>query len=281
MSEASLSGPRYYLDAYRAHLRVGMALMIQYRFAVLIWGVWGFVGPLVSLAVWTATTQARGGSIANAATGASFNRADFAAYFLTFMIFSHITMSWDAFEFAFRVRSGQLSAHLLKPINPIHRDAASNISFKLVTSSMLLPVWIALFFILKPTLPSSPVGLLLAIPALVLAGVMRYVFQYALAVIAFWTTRVEAVNQLYFTTDSFLSGRIAPLTLLPGALGAFAYYSPFRAMGAFPVELALGRVPPAAILPGFALQVVWLGAAVLLFRVLWAAGIRQYSAVGA
>lgn len=272
---------RFYLDAYRAFLKVGMAIMLQYRFAVLIWGVWGFVGPLVSLAVWAAAAEARGGTVANPATGASFERADFAAYFLTFMIFSHITMSWDAFEFAFRVRSGQLSSHLLKPIHPIHGDASSNIAFKVVTSGMLLPIWVLLVVMLKPTLPDSGISLILSLPALALAAVMRYVWQYALAAVAFWTTRVEAVNQLYFTLDSFLSGRIAPLALLPGLLGAAAYYSPFRAMGAFPVELALGQVPPEQILPGFLIQLAWLGAAVLVLKVVWAAGVKQYSAVGA
>lgn len=280
-----MSGPlpggwRYFLDVYRAHLRVGLALMVQYRFAVLIWGIWGFVGPLISLAVWSAASAARGGAITNAATGAQFSRADFAAYFLIFMIFGHLTMSWDAFEFGFRVRTGQLSPHLLKPLNPIHRDAAQNISFKVVTSAMILPAWIVLFFLLKPA-PPSPTGLLLALPALVLAGVTRYVLQYGLAVIAFWTTRTEAINQLYFSLDSFLAGRLAPLSLLPGTLGTVAYLSPFRGMGAFPVELALGRVPAGEILPGFLLQLFWLGGSVLLFRVLWAAGIRQYSAVGA
>lgn len=281
MSATPGFGPRYYLDVWRAHLKVGMALMLQYRFAVLIWGVWGFVGPLISLAVWTAATQARGGAVANAANGVSFDRADFAAYFLTFMIFSHITMSWDAFEFAYRVRSGSLSPHLLKPVHPIHADAANNISFKVVTSGMLLPVWVLLIFLLKPTLPTSGVSLCLAVPALLLAAVMRYVWQYCLAVIAFWTTRVEAVNQLYFTLDAFLSGRIAPLALMPGLLGAAAYYSPFRAMGAFPVELALGRVPPGEVLPGFLLQIAWLAVAFLALRVMWAAGVKQYSAVGA
>lgn len=274
-------GLRFYFDAYRAQLRVGMAIMLQYRFAVLIWGVWGFVGPLISLAVWSATTAARGGAVTNPASGATFGRADFAAYFLTFMVFSHLTMSWDAFEFGFRVRSGQLSPLLLKPIHPIHHDASRNISFKLVTSGMLLPVWVLLYLLLKPTPPPSLVCLLLAVPALLLAAVMRYVWQYSVALAAFWTTRVEAVNQLYFTLDSFLSGRIAPLTLLPGALGVLAYYSPFRAMGAFPVELALGRVAPGAILPGFLLQIVWLAAAIGVLRLLWAAGVRQYSAVGA
>jgi ABC-2 type transport system permease protein len=274
-------GPAFYLDLYRAQLRVGMALMLQYRFAVLIWGVWGFVGPLISLAVWNAAAAARGGAVTNVATGAAFDRADFAAYFLTFMIFGHLTMSWEAFEFGYRVRSGQLSPHLLKPVHPIHHGAALNMSFKLVTSGMLLPIWILLFFMLKPTPPASLPSLLLSLPALILAAVMRYVWQYALALIAFWTTRVEAVNQLYFALDAFFSGRVAPLALLPGVLGALAYYSPFRSMAAFPVELALGRVPAGEILPGFLLQLVWLAGAFVALRLLWAAGIRQYSAVGA
>lgn len=281
MSQRAGRGVPFILDLYRAQLKIGMSLMLQYRFAVLIWGIWGFVGPLISLAVWSAATQARGGAVVNAANGASFGRADFAAYFLVFMIFSHITMSWDAFEFAFRIRSGGLSPHLLKPVHPIHGDAARNIAFKLVTSSMLLPAWVLLLILLRPTPPQSLGSLLLSVPALLLAAVMRYIWQYALATTAFWTTRVEAMNQLYFTTDAFLSGRIAPLALLPGVLGAAAYYSPFWAMGAFPVELALGRLAPDRILLGFGLQIVWLIAAVAVLRGLWAAGIRQYSAVGA
>lgn len=274
-------GPAYFFRAYRAHIRTGVALMLQYRFAVAIWAVWGFVGPLVSLAVWQAASASRGGTIANAATGASFSGADFSAYFLTFMIFSHVTMSWDAFEFAWRVRSGSLSPHLLRPIHPIHHDAGQNISFKLATSAMMLPFWVLLFLILKPTPPPSLGLLLLSLPALLLAAVIRYVLQYCLAAVAFWTTRVEAIQQLYFTTDAFLGGRIAPLGLLPAWLGLIAIFSPFRAMGAFPVELALGRVPVAEILPGFGLQLFWLVAASLLLKAVWAAGVRQYSAVGA
>lgn len=270
----------YWISVYRANLKMAIAQMLQYRFAILIWAVWGFVGPLISLAVWTAATAATGGGITGSA-GATFSRADFTAYFLVFMIFSHLTMSWDAFEFAFRVQDGNLSPRLLKPLHPIHTDVAFNIAFKLCTSAMLLPVWILLFVLLKPTPPSSLGSLLLAIPALFVAGILRYVWQYALATIAFWTTRVEAINQLFFTVDGFFSGRIAPIALLPGLIGAAAYYSPFRAMGAFPVELALGRLPAGQIVPGFALQLVWLAAGLGLLRALWGAGIKQYSAVGA
>jgi ABC-type uncharacterized transport system permease subunit len=40
-------------------------------------------------------------------------------------------------------------------------------------------------------------------------------------------------------------------------------------------------VPANQILPGFAMQVVWLVAAIGLLRIMWRAGIKQYSAVGA
>lgn len=254
--------------------------MLQYRFGILIWAIWGFVGPLISLAVWSAAIAAHGGNIQSSA-GQAFSRSDFAAYYLVFMIVGHLTMSWDAFEFAFRVRDGNLSPKLLRPLNPIHSDITFNLAFKLCTSAMILPAWILLFVVLKPTPPHSLGSFLLGIPAVILAGLLRYILQYSLAIIAFWTTRVEAINQLYFTLDGFLAGRIAPLALLPGWMGLAALYSPFRSMGSFPVELLLGRVPPSQILPGFLFQIVWLAAAIALFRVMWKAGIRQYSAVGA
>src|ERR1041384_5803144 len=162
----------YWITIYRANLKRSIAVMAQYRFAILIWAVWGFVGPLISLAVWTATTSARGGAVTNAASGATFSRADFAAYFLIYMIFGHLTMSWDAFEFAWRVRDGNLSPRLLKPLHPIHTDVAFNIAFKLTTSAMLLPIWVLLFLILRPTPPHSGWSLLLALPALILAGIL-------------------------------------------------------------------------------------------------------------
>jgi len=272
---------RYWVTVYRANLKIAIAQMLQYRFGILIWAVWGFVGPLISLAVWTSASVARGGGSIGAAGSGSYSRADFAAYFLTFMIVGHLTMSWDAFEFAFRVRDGNLSPKLLRPLHPIHSDVTFNIAFKLTTCVMILPAWVLLFVVLHPTPPHSLFSFLCGIPAVVMAGLIRYILQYSLAVIAFWTTRVEAINQLYFTLDAFLAGRIAPLSLLPGWMGLMAMYLPFRSMGAFPVELLLGRVPAEQILPGFIMQIAWLGAAVCVFRIMWRAGIKQYSAVGA
>jgi ABC-2 type transport system permease protein len=269
----------YWIAVYRANLKMAIAQMLQYRFGILIWAVWGFVGPLISLAVWTAASAAKGGVISGG--GTSFSQRDFSAYFLVFMIVGHLTMSWDAFEFAYRVRDGNLSPKLLKPLNPIHTDVAFNIAFKLTTTMMILPAWVLLFVMLRPSPPHSVGQFLLGIPAVFLAALLRYVWQYSLALFAFWTTRVEAINEFYFALDSFLAGRIAPLALLPAWMALAAYCSPFRSMGGFPVELLLGRLDAGQVVSGFLFQFFWIAVGIGVFRVMWAAGIRQYSAVGA
>src|SRR5450755_2045270 len=166
----------YWLNVYRANLKMAIAQMLQYRFGILIWAIWGFVGPLISLAVWTAASATHKGAISGG--GATFTQRDFAAYFLVYMVVGHLTMSWDAFEFAFRVRDGGLSPRLLKPLMPIHTDLAFNIAFKLTTSVMILPAWILLFVMLRPSPPHSWAQFLLGIPAVALAGILRYVWQY-------------------------------------------------------------------------------------------------------
>ena len=60
-----------------------------------------------------------------------------------------------------------------------------------------------------------------------------------------------------------------------------AEWLPFYRMLGFPVELLLGRLSMNQVVFGFAAQIGWLVVAVTLLNVMWARGVRQYSAVGA
>ena len=79
-------------------------------------------------------------------------------------------------------------------------------------------------------------------PALLLAFLVRFLLEWTLALAAFWTTRVSAINQVYFVLMLFLAGQIAPLTLFPHWIQIVADILPFRWMLGFPVELVLGRL---------------------------------------
>ena len=88
---------------------------------------------------------------------------------------------------------------------------------------------------LPPGRGTSPSGPSLAfIPALLLAFLVRFLLEWTLALAAFWTTRVSAINQIYFVLMLFLSGQIAPLTLFPHWIQIVAAILPFRWMIGFP-----------------------------------------------
>jgi ABC-2 type transport system permease protein len=98
---------------------------------------------------------------------------------------------------------------------------------------------------------------------------------------AFWTTRVDALNQTFFVAELFFAGQIAPLDLLPGPFRLIANLLPFRWGLAFPVELFLGRLSPWEALIGLGAQLIWLALTVVALRLAWRAGLRRYSAFGA
>jgi ABC-type uncharacterized transport system permease subunit len=118
-------------------------------------------------------------------------------------------------------------------------------------------------------------------PAVVLGFLLRFLVEWTIALAAFWTTRVTAINQIHFMAVLFFSGQIAPLAVLPYPLRVVAMILPFRWTIGFPVELVLGRLTAGQVLTGFAVQTAWLVAALAILKLAWRASVKNYSAVGA
>jgi ABC-2 type transport system permease protein len=260
---------------YAQQFKTTFAAMVQYRASLIIWMIGHVLEPLVYLIVWSTVSESTGGSVGG------YTAADFAAYYIVFMLVNHVTYTWIMYEYEYRVREGDLSFALLKPVHPIHSDVADNVSSKLITLPIMLVTAGLLAAFFHPAWDFSWWSTLLFVPALLLAFLLRFLLEWTLALTAFWTTRVGAVNQTYFVLLLFLSGQIAPLALFPGPVQTAAQILPFQWMIGFPVELILGRVSPAGAGLGILLQTVWIVLAFGLLRIVWRAGVRIYSAVGA
>ena len=269
------SGFWAYVDIYLAQLKVTFAIQLQYRVSAALWLVYTVLEPIIYLTVWSAVARSSGGTVGG------FTSNDFAAYFIVTMLVNHLTFTWIMHEFEVGIRQGRFSPRLLKPVHPIHLDIAENITYKVMTSIVIAPAAIILSLLFSPAYNVTVQGLLLAFPALILSFAMRFLFGWALALVAFWTTRVTAINQLYIVTVTFLSGTAVPLALLPDGLRATSWFLPFRWWTAFPSELILGQVPSSQILPGFALQIFWLIVSYFALTLIWRRALRQYTSVGA
>ncbi|HUI69632.1 MAG TPA: ABC-2 family transporter protein [Spirochaetia bacterium] len=262
-------------DVYRQQFKTTLASFIQYRASIFIWTIDRILEPLIYLVVWSAVARATGGRVGG------FDASQFAGYFIVMMLVTQVTYTWVMYEYEYKIRHGSLSFALLRPIHPIHTDLVDNISSKLITLPLMLVAAFVLVVLFKPAFSPPVWAAALFVPALLLAFAVKFVVEWTLALSAFWTTRVSAVNQGYFVAALFLSGQMAPLSLLPHSLQVAASLLPFRWMISFPVELILGRLSPAQAAAGLAAQGAWLCLGLVMLRAVWRAGVRVYSAVGA
>jgi ABC-2 type transport system permease protein len=230
--------------------------------------------PLIFLVVWSTVADARGAPVGG------FTAAGFAAYYMTLLVASHLTFTWVMHTFQFRIQMGGFSHELLRPIHPIHGDISDNLAFKTVMTIVLLPALVVLWLAFEPAFTVSWRSALAALPALAFAFLLRFLIEWTLALAAFWTTRVTALNQMYFSASMFLAGRVAPLAVLPLWLQTVAGSLPFYYTIAFPVEVFLGRLSDAEMLRGFGMQLLWLAIAAIVIRTVWRHAVRRYGAVG-
>jgi ABC-2 type transport system permease protein len=259
---------------YRVLLRTAFLGQIQYRASGVIWMIGSILEPLVFLVVWTTVAEARGDEVAG------FGARDFAAYYITMLVVNHLTFSWIMHTFQYRVQQGQLSFELLRPMHPIHSDLTDNLSYKALMLVVVAPAVALMVWGFEPRFAFEAWSLAAFLPVLLLAFAVRFLFEWTLALLAFWTTRVLAINQIYFVVMMFLSGRIAPLAVFPGWLQDTAAALPFYYMVAFPVELLLGRLAPETVLRGAAVQLVWLAVAGATIAAVWRLALRRFTAVG-
>jgi ABC-2 type transport system permease protein len=262
-------------DLYRQQFKSTLAMMFAYRVSLLIWMIGQVLEPLVYLIVWSIVSNSNGGSVGD------YTTAHFASYFILLMLVNQFTYTWIMYEFEYRIREGILSFSLLKPVHPIHSDIADNIASKTLTTPFMLLVAAGLTLIFHASMSPQPWAIVLFIPALILAFAVRFLFEWTLALSAFWTTRVGAVNQTYFIIMLFLSGQFAPLSLLPLPVRILADVLPFKWLISYPIDLISGRLTLNEAFIGLGAQAAWLIVSYILLRIVWRTGLKIYAAVGA
>ena len=263
------------INLYWTDFRVQLAVQFQYRVAMLIWLIGGLVEPVVYLVVWTTIAREQGGSVG------SFTVGGFAAYYILLLLVERLTFTWIMHSYGQYIKDGTLATLLLRPVHPIHKDIIENVAYKVITAFIFVPVVVVLVLLFQPDFSGATWLTWLAfVPALLLAGVLRFVTGWTLALAAFWATRIDAVNNIYFVALIFFSGRLAPLELFPNWVVWIANALPFRWMISFPVELGLGRLSAREMMIGFGVQTLWAVVCLALMRFVWRRGVRQFSSVG-
>ena len=264
----------YLLAFYLKTMKTAIIVQFQYRVSQYFYMIGMIAEPVIYLIVWSTIANAQGGSVGGYTAGG------FAAYYIVWTLVRNINIVFTPYGWEARIQHGELSGMLLRPLHPIHYDLASFAGWKVVVVILWLPIAAILTLIFHPTLNLTPLGIVVFFFALWGAYLIRSLALWLLGMIAFWTTRVSAIFELYFAVELLLSGRLVPLSLLPIWAQQLSNFLPFQWTFAFPIESLIGQLSTQQLLTGLGMQALWILVGALLVRLMWRASVRHFSSVG-
>jgi len=259
---------------YLTIARLQIIESFQYRVVNYFWMIGMVAEPVIYLVVWSTVARSQGGAIGGYTPGA------FAAYYIVWTLVRNMNIVFTAYGWEWRIREGQLSGQLLKPLHPIHYDLAGFAGWKLVVIILWLPIAAVLTIAFKPTLDITFLKVAVFFFAIWWAYLIRSMIITILGMVCFWTTRVSALFELFFVTELLLSGRLVPLSLMPAWIEDVAAFLPFKWTFQFPILALAGNLPSRDLFIGLGMQALWVVVSAVLFSFAWRAAIRRYTAVG-
>jgi len=263
----------------RALLGSQYALMLEYRAETALWALSGIL-PFIMLGIWSQLAAAPAAPTGLGSTGIGLDPLQLSRYFLCAFVARQFSVAWVVYAFEEDALQGRLSPYLLQPLQPLWRYVAAHLAEQL-TRLPFVAIIAAVFFLLQPAafwIP-TPGRIAATVLAIWLAFTINFLLQSCIAILCFWSERASALERLLFIPYLFLSGLVAPLEVFPPALRAAAHWTPFPLMVAFPAQLLAGG--PVTIGASFAAMAAWIALLLPITLLLWRAGVRRYSAMGA
>jgi ABC-2 type transport system permease protein len=264
---------RGWVDLYATMFRIAILNNIQYRVANYFYMIGMIAEPVIYLVVWSTIAREQGGQVGG------FTPGGFAAYYIVWTLVRQMNIIFTPYGWEERIRQGELSAMLLRPLFPIHWDIALLAGWKLVIIVMWLPIAAVLTLLFSPELNVRPIDVAVFAVAIWGAYLVRTMPYWILGMASFWTTRVGPIFQLMFTAELLLSGRLVPLSLMPDWAQRLADVLPFKWTFGYPIEALIGHLPDAELFGGLAMQLLWIVIGAIGVRIVWRLAIRRYSAV--
>jgi ABC-2 type transport system permease protein len=262
------------VEFYLASIRLAIADQFQYRVANYFYMIGMVAEPVIYLVVWSTIAEQQGGQVGG------FTPGQFAAYYIVWTLVRNMNIIFTPYGWEERIRTGELSGMLLRPLHPIHNDLAYFAGWKFVVIVLWLPIAGVLALLFSPELNPRPIDVVVFAVAIWGAYLIRSVNYWILGMVTFWTTRVGPIFELVFTAELLLSGRLVPLSLMPEWAQQLADVLPFKWTFGFPIEALVAGLPEAELLGGLGMQALWIAIGSLGVLVVWRFAIRRYSAVG-
>jgi ABC-2 type transport system permease protein len=261
------------MNKFFAYFRIFLTDALEYRGDILLYAISSLMLPITNLLLWLA--------VINSNSSPPLSQAEFVRYYLFLTIVGLWVFNWGAYFISRDIRLGRMSVWIIKPAPFIYSQAGNNISEKILKTIYLIPVLIIFGLIFEFSWPIlTPLKWILFFVSLVFAGIIAFLIDISIGLLAFWLDDSNAVRECYSILYLIFSGRILPIITLPLFLQRISFYLPFRYTLSLPLEIVLDKLTDNQLFQGLLIQILLIIISIYIYKTIWKQGIIKYSASG-
>jgi ABC-2 type transport system permease protein len=282
----SWPGPVRAVVKYFNIYRVSLIERLAYRGDFFLGTVLRFLPMVTTILLWEAVYA--GAARAGQKTIAGYDSHDMIAYLLLVHISRMFSsMPGLATGMARDIRDGTVKKYLIQPLDMMGYLLSYRAAHKTAYIATTFLPYALLFGVCHSYFKGFPDAPTFAayVSSLLLGFVIGFFFEYTMGLLGFWFLEISSFLYVINTLNFFLSGHMFPLVLFDSDphfawIGPVLRALPFQYLAYFPAAVFLGKIQGQELVNGLLLQAAWAAVLVVLARLLFRRGLRQYSAYG-
>lgn len=262
---------------------------LVYRGDFMLGTLMRFLPTLTQIFLWWAIYDVISSNPEQALDGqiAGYRYGDMVAYYLMVTITrAFSSMPGLTGGVARQIRNGEIKKFLIQPVDLIGCLLVQRVAHKLVYYLIALLPFALVFFLCRGFFLNGwppPNVMAIYLVSLILSFLLGFFIEICLGLVSFWFLEVASLGFIYMLMNFLLSGHMFPLELLPTQpvnVQSWVDWLPLKYLAYFSAAVFLGKLTPAEIWQGLAIETLWVLFFWLLARYLWSRGVRRYSAFG-
>lgn len=215
-----------------------------------------------------------------------YTLSDTISYYVFVLFISYASTITTADYIANNIKSGTLSQWLLKPWNILCCEISRSIGDQIYRLIILFPIFLVFGillsfqsndnFLLSVSLTSTLLGIIFVI----IGFFINCLFEYSLAMLAFWLDEVWSIKHFKEVITDLLGGKRIPLSFFPAIIKSINNFLPFQFFYFIPIEYFLGKRNYENLFFDLTLSSLWIIFFIVVANILYSFGLKRYGAFG-
>lgn len=201
-------------------------------------------------------------------------------YYIFSAFIGRIVMGTELGNISVEIYDGSLTRYLLYPVNYVKYNLArrlANCSLTLI--QMFLGLTLIIIFI-KPPIEIHFLNFLMGVFYILAGSLFYFLLGVIIELISFWADNVWSLTVMYRFISQFLGGMYIPLAMYPEWSKKYLFLTPFPYMGSEPIKMFMNQLSYKDFYWGLSMLMMWSIPLLLILKIVWGRGTRQYSGVG-